>query len=625
MQFTSRLIIVISIVFCSAFAKAQLGFCSGQAGDAIFNEDFGAGTTSGPPLSPSVTNYQFVNSGTDDGQYTISSNMQQLGAFWNAPDHTGDQNGKMLIVNASTSSGIFYQTPINGLCENTPYEFSAWIINAYNPNSNVCAGREIPIQVRFEIWDLTDTMILSSGSMAPRFGERSPVWIQYGLTFTTAPAQNGCILKLINQGVGGCGNDLAIDDIQFRTCGDATNINSSGSSSQTVCESDLPATITLNASTTTNVYQSPEFQWQRSTDSINYTDIVGATSSSYTTNALSQTTYFRLKIAEDAVNLNNDQCVNFSDVFELLVARVNPPVAAQTSYVSCDEQEVELIVSAATGVEVDWYAVATGGTPLATNTNSFITDQAGSYYAEARTSAGNCISATRTEIEVIAANSPVFELEELMICTGVPTTLTVDFSPATYEWSTGAQTQSIEISQPGTYECEVTTPQGCVSTAIFEVMGIEVPVIANLMVNGEVLFIETLTQNDRFEYSIDNLNFQDSPEFNVGNLLEATAYVRNRLGCDTAEESFFRIDFNLFFTPNGDGFNDRWTVDGLNNFPGSKIEIFDRYGKLLKQLNNPDVVGWDGKLNGVELPSSDYWYRLTYNDQVVTGHFTLKR
>lgn len=610
---------------CSAFAKAQLGFCTGQSGDAIFNEDFGTGTTSGPPLGTDVTNYNYVNNNVQDGQYTVSSNMGQLGSFWDIGDHTGNSNGKMLIVNASIDPGIFYQTPIAGLCENTPYEFSAWIINVYNPNTGVCSGREIPIQVKFEIWDSTDSFLLSSGTMNPRNGDNSPVWVQYGLTFTTAPAQNGCILKLINQGVGGCGNDLAIDDIQFRTCGDATDIVSGGSSTQTVCESDLPATVTLNANTNTNVFTSPEFQWQISTDSVNYADIPGATMGTYTTISLSQTTFYRLKIAEDAINLSNDQCVNFSNVFEFQVARVNPPVAVQNSYISCDEENVELVVSAVTGVEVDWYAVATGGTVLATNTNTFLTDEAGLYYAEARTTSGNCISATRTEIEVIAASSPEFTVEQLMICTGVPTTLTVDFSPATYQWSTGAQTQSIEITQPGTYTSEVTTSQGCTSTAVFEVMGIEVPVIANLQVNGEILTIETLTQNNRFEYSIDNVTFQNSSQFNVGDLLEATAYVRNRLGCETVEESFFRIDSNLFFTPNDDGFNDRWTVDGLNNFPGSKIEIFDRYGKLLKQLNNPAVVGWDGKFNGVDLPSSDYWYKLIYNDQVVMGHFTLKR
>jgi len=43
--------------------------------------------------------------------------------------------------------------------------------------------------------------------------------------------------------------------------------------------------------------------------------------------------------------------------------------------------------------------------------------------------------------------------------------------------------------------------------------------------------------------------------------------------------------------------------------PGLKINIFDRYGKLLKTLNNN--TSWDGKYNGNELPSSDYWFVVT--------------
>jgi gliding motility-associated-like protein len=58
-----------------------------------------------------------------------------------------------------------------------------------------------------------------------------------------------------------------------------------------------------------------------------------------------------------------------------------------------------------------------------------------------------------------------------------------------------------------------------------------------------------------------------------------------------------------FFTPNGDGANDYWNLKGLNGsiYKNAKIFIFDRYGKLLKQLN-PYGVGWDGNYNGNSLP-----------------------
>ncbi|MGS0524786.1 T9SS type B sorting domain-containing protein [Zobellia nedashkovskayae] len=61
------------------------------------------------------------------------------------------------------------------------------------------------------------------------------------------------------------------------------------------------------------------------------------------------------------------------------------------------------------------------------------------------------------------------------------------------------------------------------------------------------------------------------------------------------------------------------------------VFVFDRYGKLLAQLNtNTD---WDGTLNGNLLPSSTYWFRLEYGEQennievakLTKAHFALKR
>ena len=78
--------------------------------------------------------------------------------------------------------------------------------------------------------------------------------------------------------------------------------------------------------------------------------------------------------------------------------------------------------------------------------------------------------------------------------------------------------------------------------------------------------------------------------------------------------------------------NDNWTIEGIETLTNPVIMIYDRYGKLLKQLNQSNF-GWDGSLNGQELPSSDYWFQLTYSDtngQTTTAkynnnHFSLKR
>ena len=71
------------------------------------------------------------------------------------------------------------------------------------------------------------------------------------------------------------------------------------------------------------------------------------------------------------------------------------------------------------------------------------------------------------------------------------------------------------------------------------------------------------------------------------------------------------IDFPKYFTPNGDGYHDTWNISALNNQPNAKIYIFDRFGKLIKEIT-PSKKCWDGNFKGQPLPSTDYWFTLFY-------------
>jgi gliding motility-associated-like protein len=88
------------------------------------------------------------------------------------------------------------------------------------------------------------------------------------------------------------------------------------------------------------------------------------------------------------------------------------------------------------------------------------------------------------------------------------------------------------------------------------------------------------------------------------------------------------INYPHFFTPNQDGYNDTWNIVGLENDNSARIYIFDRYGKLLKQIS-PSGDGWDGTYNGTPLPSTDYWFTVFFNEngakKEFKAHFSLKR
>jgi valyl-tRNA synthetase len=93
------------------------------------------------------------------------------------------------------------------------------------------------------------------------------------------------------------------------------------------------------------------------------------------------------------------------------------------------------------------------------------------------------------------------------------------------------------------------------------------------------------------------------------------------------------IDYPKYFTPNGDGINDYWNIVGMVNHPEARIYIFDRYGKLIKQLSPTSRTdrseGWDGTYNGNPLPSDDYWFTVEFteggNARTFKAHFAMKR
>ncbi len=83
--------------------------------------------------------------------------------------------------------------------------------------------------------------------------------------------------------------------------------------------------------------------------------------------------------------------------------------------------------------------------------------------------------------------------------------------------------------------------------------------------------------------------------------------------------------FPKFFTPNGDGYNDTWKTKATEGTSDMTINIFDRFGRLLKTITHNDSQ-WDGTVGGQDLPSDDYWYVASgHNIPEIRGHFALKR
>jgi gliding motility-associated-like protein len=89
------------------------------------------------------------------------------------------------------------------------------------------------------------------------------------------------------------------------------------------------------------------------------------------------------------------------------------------------------------------------------------------------------------------------------------------------------------------------------------------------------------------------------------------------------------IIISKFFSPDGDGINELFQIEGLQDYSSPEIFIYDRYGKLVFSGNAASVTppnGWDGKYLGRPLPSDDYWYVIKLIEtKNKIGNFSLKR
>ena len=137
-------------------------------------------------------------------------------------------------------------------------------------------------------------------------------------------------------------------------------------------------------------------------------------------------------------------------------------------------------------------------------------------------------------------------------------------------------------------------------------------------------YIEIIADGDGdFEYSIDGVNFTEANYFENLQGGIYTVYVRDKNGCGMDTREVLLLDYPKFFTPNNDGHNDHWQLSGLPKESETFIHIFDRYGKLLKQLSSHSG-GWDGTFNGKQMPADDYWFKVNLDDgREFTGHFSL--
>ncbi|WP_296312489.1 T9SS type B sorting domain-containing protein [Winogradskyella sp. UBA3174] len=382
-----------------------------------------------------------------------------------------------------------------------------------------------------------------------------------------------------------------------------------------------------------------------------YASLINAETETNPINSDAFDNFLNPQIIYARVSNTNTNCVNFSEVsLEVSTTSSNNATielcdndGTEDGFINFDLANSNTIVLAGSpaGLDVQYYETYLDAlvetNPIGPNfTNTTPYNQ--TIYARVENS-NSCYGIS--DIELIVFELPNIEIQdETLYClNSFPETIiliggVINDSPNNYfyEWSTGEDTAEIEVNAPGNYTVRVTNTNGCFKDRTINVEPSNIGTITDIEVvdatQNNTISVFVSGEGD-YEYALDNPSgpYQDSNTFQ--NILPGlyTVYVRDKNNCGIVEELISVIGFPKFFTPNGDNTNDFWQVKGITSQfqPNTSILIFDRYGKLIKELD-PLSRGWDGTFNGANMPASDYWFKATLQDgRIFTSHFALKR
>ena len=625
--------------------KAQL--CTGSLGDPIINITFGQGSNPGPQLSAATTSYQYVTSDCpNDGYYSVrNSSSSCFGDTWHSlvKDHTGNTGGYFMLVNASFQPSAFYLDTVRGLCGGTTYEFAAWIMNVIVPSS--CSGNTIQPNLTFNI-ERTDGTILqtyNTGNLIPEFASN---WKQYGSFFTTPAGVTDVVLRMYNNSQGGCGNDLALDDITFRPCGPQLTPTIIGFAAPevSICEG-TSASYTFNCAISGG-FSNPSFLWQQRVGAGSWTDIAAANSTTLTRSFPLSTAAgeyeFRMAVAE-AGNMNSAQCRIVSAPLRITV-NANPVVSLTHAVTLCEGNN--LLLTASGGSDYSW--VGPGGfstTGPSVTINDIRLNQSGKYYVNVINPAG-CITGDSSTVlvnpvpvaKVIPANASA--------CSGDSVQLTASGGNS-FLWIPASGLSHPDIynpkASPGStleYKVIVGNQFGCTDTTLATVTVVKRP-LANagpdrVMIKGQPIQLASSISGDNFNFSWTGSGFIDdihAMQPFVNPPAEATYILKaiSNVGCGADSDTMYvKVYDDIFipsaFSPNNDGINETWNIPALAAYSVFEESVYNRYGQLVFHTKN-SMRGWDGYFKGDPLPVGAYIYFITVgaNRRVLKGTVFLIR
>lgn len=217
-------------------------------------------------------------------------------------------------------------------------------------------------------------------------------------------------------------------------------------------------------------------------------------------------------------------------------------------------------------------------------------------------------------------------LQNKTICKNTTTVVDAGTDFTYYKWSNGTEGETLHNATYGigTHYVELTSKNGCVYKQYFTISEAAAPVIDSVIEQGNSITVNVSGGTAPYEYSLDQINWQNSNVFYNLNRGIQKVYVRDSKKCSITEYEFSIIKLLNAITPNGDGLNDVLDYSDLRVKKEVKISIFDRFGKKVYSSEKQSNYIWNGTENGRSIITGTYWYVLEWTEPDTNTKVTYK-
>ncbi|WP_333854495.1 T9SS type B sorting domain-containing protein [Epilithonimonas sp.] len=310
-----------------------------------------------------------------------------------------------------------------------------------------------------------------------------------------------------------------------------------------------------------------------------------------------------------------------------------PLAAVQQNF--CIQNQSTIAEIKITGTSVKWYDSPLGGSLLPVTT---LLVDGKTYFASqiVATCESNRIPVT---VSILATSPPTGDLKQLFCISRNSKLSDINITGSAIKWysdkvSTVSLPATTALQDSFTYYATQTV-NGCesvlrtpitVNITSNEIPGLLGPEISKISIENANATV-VIKGTSVYEYSLNNQNsWQDSNVYKDLPTGVYKVYVREKSNiCAVSVKDFIIFKINNIITPNGDGVNDSWEIENLENYLGTIVRVIDKNGRIVLQKTVKEKFSWDGTFSGRPLPTDNYWYQIILTDgRLLTGFLVIK-